>query len=106
MLIVHGRKTSHACSAPVSLVEENGQRCLVAPYGEVSWVRNARAAGEVRLSRGSKTERLKIRELDPQESAPILKKYLTRGRQKAPQIHALRCYESDEVGFEPDLARL
>jgi deazaflavin-dependent oxidoreductase (nitroreductase family) len=76
VLTVHGRKTGRAYSAPVSLVEENGQRWLVAPYGEMSWVRNARAAGEVTLSRGSNTETLRIRELAPQESAPILKKYL------------------------------
>ncbi len=78
VLTVRGRKTGKAYSAPVLLVEENGQRWLVAPYGEVSWVRNARAAGEVTLSRGSRSETLKIREADPQESAPILKKYITR----------------------------
>jgi deazaflavin-dependent oxidoreductase (nitroreductase family) len=76
VLTVHGRKTGRAYSAPVSLVEENGQRWLVAPYGGMSWVRNARAAGEVTLSRGGNTETLRIRELAPQESAPILKKYL------------------------------
>jgi len=78
VLTVRGRKTGEAYSAPVLLVEENGQRWLVAPYGEVSWVRNARAAGEVTLSRGRQTETLKIREADPQESAPILKKYIMR----------------------------
>ena len=78
VLTVHGRKTGKAYSAPVLLVEENSQRWLVAPYGEVSWVRNARTAGEVTLSRGSKAETLKIREADPQESAPILRKYIMR----------------------------
>lgn len=78
VLTVHGRKTGKAYSAPVLLVEENGQRWLVAPYGEVNWVRNARAVGEVTLSRGSKSETLKIRALDPPDCAPILKKYITR----------------------------
>ena len=78
VLTVRGRKTGKSYSVPVMPVEENGQRWLVAPYGEVSWVRNARAAGEVMLSRGSRSETLKIREANPQESAPILKKYIAR----------------------------
>jgi deazaflavin-dependent oxidoreductase (nitroreductase family) len=80
VLTVRGRKTGKSYSAPVLLVEDNGQRWLVAPYGEVSWVRNARAAGEVTLSRGSRTETFMIDEANPKESAPILKKYLARER--------------------------
>jgi len=49
---------------------------LVVPYGEVGWVRNARVAGQVTLARGGKTEIVSIRELGPQESAPILKQYI------------------------------
>jgi deazaflavin-dependent oxidoreductase (nitroreductase family) len=78
VLTVHGRKTGKTYTAPVLLVEDNGQRWLVSPYGEVSWVRNARAAGEVTLSRQGRSETLKIRESNPQESAPILKHYITR----------------------------
>ena len=78
VLTVRGRKTGKAYAAPVLLVEENGQRWLVAPYGEVSWVRNARATGEVTLSRKGRSETLKIHEANPQESAPILKHYINR----------------------------
>ena len=78
VLTVRGRKTGKTYSVPVLLVEENGQRWLVSPYGEVSWVRNARAAGEVTLSRKGRSEVLKIHEAPPQESAPILKNYITR----------------------------
>lgn len=77
ILTVKGRKSGKLFSTPVSLVEENGQRWLVSPYGEVGWVRNARAAGEVTIRRGRKIEVLKITELsDPQQSAPVLKKYV------------------------------
>ncbi len=78
VLTVRGCKTGKSYSVPVMPVEDSGQRWLVAPYGEVSWVRNARVTGEVTLSRGRRSETLKIREANPQESAPILKKYLTR----------------------------
>ena len=44
LLTVRGRKSGQPYSTPVTLVEEAGERWLVAPYGEVGWVRNARAA--------------------------------------------------------------
>ena len=73
VLTVRGRKTGKAYSAPVLLVEENGQRWLVAPYGERWGAMRARHAAH-----GSRSETLKIREAGPQDSAPILKKYIMR----------------------------
>lgn len=76
ILSVKGRKTGALHSTPVVLVETNGERYLVAPYGPVNWVRNARAAGVVTLNRGRHSEELHIEELEPEESAPILKQYV------------------------------
>jgi deazaflavin-dependent oxidoreductase (nitroreductase family) len=78
ILSVRGRKSGRMYSTPVTLVEDNGARWLVAPYGEVSWVKNARASGEVTLRRGRRTETVKLVELAPEEAAPILKRYLIR----------------------------
>jgi deazaflavin-dependent oxidoreductase (nitroreductase family) len=78
VLTVQGRKSGKPYSMPVRLIIGDGKRWLVSPYGEVNWVKNARSAGEVSLSRGGKTEILTIHELSPQESAPILKEYVTR----------------------------
>ncbi len=76
LLTVRGRKTGKAYSAPVTLVERDGKRYLVAPYGEMNWVRNARAAGRVTLTRGKRSETLAISQVSPEESAPVLKAYL------------------------------
>jgi deazaflavin-dependent oxidoreductase (nitroreductase family) len=78
LLTVRGRKSGKPYSTPVTLVEENGQRWLVSPYGEVGWVRNARATREVTLSRGRRSESVNIVELPPPEAAPVLKKYLAQ----------------------------
>jgi deazaflavin-dependent oxidoreductase (nitroreductase family) len=78
LLTVRGRRTGRPFSTPVTLVEEGGARWLVAPYGDVGWVRNARAAGQVTLSRGGRSETLPIRELPPAEAAPVLQRYVTR----------------------------
>ena len=77
LMTVRGRKTGKPYTTPVTLVERDGKRWLVSPYGEVNWVKNARVAGEVDLFRGGKTETMKIHELSAVESAPILKKYIT-----------------------------
>lgn len=75
VLTVRGRKTGRAYSTPVILVEDS-ERWLVAPYGDVGWVRNARAAGEVALSRAGQSETLRIEEASPDEAAPVLRQYL------------------------------
>jgi deazaflavin-dependent oxidoreductase (nitroreductase family) len=78
LVTVRGRKTGKSYTFPVTLIERDDKRWLVSAYGEVSWVRNARAAGEVVLAHGRKREWLGTRELPPEESAPILKEYLIR----------------------------
>jgi deazaflavin-dependent oxidoreductase (nitroreductase family) len=78
LLTVRGRKSGRLYSTPVTLIENEDRRWLVAPYGEVSWVRNARAAGEVTLSRGGRSETVKIEEVSPDEAAPVLREYLSR----------------------------
>jgi deazaflavin-dependent oxidoreductase (nitroreductase family) len=77
ILTVRGRKSGRAYSTPVRLIED-GERWIVAPYGEVGWVRNARAAGEVKISRAGRSETLHIEEVAPQQSAPILQQYLKK----------------------------
>jgi deazaflavin-dependent oxidoreductase (nitroreductase family) len=78
LLTVPGRKSGQTYSTPVTLVEENGRRWLVAPYGEVSWVRNARAAGQVTLNRGRRSETVALVALPPDDAAPVLKRYLAQ----------------------------
>ena len=77
LLTVRGRKSGRRYSTPVTLIEDE-QRYLVAPYGEVGWVRNARAAGEVTLTRAGHSDTMRISELDPEEAAPVLRSYVQR----------------------------
>ena len=48
----------------------------MAPYGAREWVLNARAAGEVELTRARRTSRHRLQEVGPEEAAPVLKAYL------------------------------
>jgi deazaflavin-dependent oxidoreductase (nitroreductase family) len=78
LLQVKGRKTGKIFSTPVNLMEFGGKQILVAPRGQTQWVRNAQAAGEITLKRGSKQLRCGLRPIADSEKPPILKEYLDR----------------------------
>jgi deazaflavin-dependent oxidoreductase (nitroreductase family) len=75
LLTVTGRRTGVDRTTPVVPVVTDRGRWLVSPYGEVGWVRNARAAGRVRLTRGDAVEELAVTELDPADAVPVLRAY-------------------------------
>jgi deazaflavin-dependent oxidoreductase (nitroreductase family) len=77
VLTVEGRKSGVARSTPVDVMEVGGQRWLVAPYGEVNWVKNARASGQVDLSRGGTSSRWKAEEVRGLEAVPAIRRYFT-----------------------------
>jgi deazaflavin-dependent oxidoreductase (nitroreductase family) len=76
LLQVRGRKSGKLYSTPVDLLELNGKQFLVAPRGRTQWVRNAEAAGEVTLKKGSALLRFRLRQLTEAEKPEILKAYL------------------------------
>ena len=76
LLEVRGRKSGKLYRTPVDLLERQGKRYLVAPRGRTQWVRNAEAAGEVVLKKGSKAQKFRLRAMSDTEKLPILKAYL------------------------------
>jgi hypothetical protein len=61
MLTTTGSRTGPRRNAPVIPVEQGGHLWLVSPYGEVSWLLNARASGQVDLRRGRDVHTCAIR---------------------------------------------
>jgi deazaflavin-dependent oxidoreductase (nitroreductase family) len=78
LLQVRGRKTGNTFSTPVNLMEVGGKQILVAPRGRTQWVRNAEAAGEITLKRGSKRLRFGLRPIPDERKQELLKEYLDR----------------------------
>jgi deazaflavin-dependent oxidoreductase (nitroreductase family) len=76
LLEVRGRKSGKLYSTPVDLLELNGKNYLVAPRGRTQWVRNAEAAGEITLKKGSALRKFRLRAIPDAEKPPILKAYL------------------------------
>ena len=82
LLQVRGRKSGKIYSTPVDLLELNGKQFLVAPRGRTQWVRNAEAAGEVTLKRGTRRQLYRLRSLSDVEKPPVLKAYLDSFRKE------------------------
>jgi deazaflavin-dependent oxidoreductase (nitroreductase family) len=103
VLTVAGRKTGSPRSTPVQLLVVNGERWLVAPYGVGDWVKNARAAGAVELTRARRTERVQVEEVGPEEAAPVLREYLRRTPIVKPYFDARK--DSPLEAFAAEAAR-
>jgi deazaflavin-dependent oxidoreductase (nitroreductase family) len=82
LLQVRGRNSGKLYSTPINLLELRGRRFLVAPGGRTQWVRNAEAAGEVTLKKGSTRQKCRRRPLTPAEKPEILKAYLDAFRRE------------------------
>jgi deazaflavin-dependent oxidoreductase (nitroreductase family) len=78
LLQVRGRKSGNIYSSPVNVMEIGGKQILVAPRGRAQWVRNAEAAGEITLKRGSYRRQFGLRPIADAGKAEILKEYLDR----------------------------
>ncbi len=76
LLQVRGRKSGKLYSTPIDLLEKNGRRYLVAPRGRTQWVRNAEAAGEITLKKGSRSNKFRLQPIPDAEKPEILKAYL------------------------------
>jgi deazaflavin-dependent oxidoreductase (nitroreductase family) len=76
LLEVRGRKSGKLFSTPVDLLELQGKRYLVAPRGRTQWVRNAEAAGEVTLKKGSARQKFHLHTIPEADKPQILKAYL------------------------------
>ena len=102
LLTTQGRKTGRARTNPVVPVEHGGRRWLVAPYGPVSWVHNARATGRVSLARRRNTRDYTVREVPPDEAGPVLTQYVRIARATRPYFQATKDSPVAEFAAEAD----
>jgi deazaflavin-dependent oxidoreductase (nitroreductase family) len=89
LLQVRGRKSGNLYSTPINLLEIGGKKFLVAPRGRTQWVRNAEAAGEIRLKKGSARQQFRLRPLEGDEKLAILKAYLDTFKREVQRYFAV-----------------
>ncbi len=78
-LTVPGRKSGVPRTTTIAVINHEGGRYILAPYGVVDWVRNLRAAHKATLTRARHTETITATELPPKEAALILKATTSAG---------------------------
>jgi hypothetical protein len=82
------------------VLEVAGDRWLVAGYGPAGWVRNARAAGEVILSRGGHSEKFRVEEAAAESAIPVLRAYIGEIKVTRPYFDANPDSPDDTIAAE------
>src|SRR5687767_6981964 len=67
LITIRGRKSGQPRTTPVAIIDVSGRRWVWAPWGDVHWVRNLRAAGRATITVRGRTEEVRATELDPTE---------------------------------------
>jgi deazaflavin-dependent oxidoreductase (nitroreductase family) len=75
VLTAPGRKTGKLRSTPVTPMEIDGQRYIVAVFPEADWVANVRAAAQATLTDKGNTERVELVELPAADVGPVLRQF-------------------------------
>jgi len=78
VLTVPGRKTGKLRSTPMTPFDHNGGLYTVAGYPGSDWAANARAAGTGTLTRGRRSRQVRIVELTPDQSRPVLRAFAVK----------------------------
>ncbi len=99
LLQVRGRKSGKLYSTPIDLLELKGKRFLVAPRGQTQWVRNAEAAGEVTLKRGSFQQKFRVVAVSNADKPELLKAYLEKFKAEVQRYFPIAA-GSDVSAFE------
>ena len=67
LITIRGRKSGLPRMTPLAVIAVSGRRYVWAPWGEVHWVRNLRAAGHAIITVRGRKEEVHSIELDPTE---------------------------------------
>ena len=67
LITIRGRTSGRPRTTPVAIIAVSGRRWIWAPWGDVHWVRNLRAAGGATITVRGRKEEVRATELDPRE---------------------------------------
>jgi deazaflavin-dependent oxidoreductase (nitroreductase family) len=67
LITILGRKSGEPRTTPVAIIDVSGRRWIWAPWGEVNWVHNLRAAGRAKITVRGREEEVRAVELDQAE---------------------------------------
>ena len=83
LVTVRGRISGLPHTTPLTIVELSGRRWLMAPYGDVNWVRNLRAAGRATITVRRRNEEVIAAESGSTEAVAFFRDVLDPRVQRA-----------------------
>jgi deazaflavin-dependent oxidoreductase (nitroreductase family) len=84
IVLIRGRKSGLIRPAPIAVLKVDGRRFVWAPWGEVHWVRNLRAAGRATIIEGRDREEVMATELDAQQRLEFFRDILAPYARRIP----------------------
>jgi deazaflavin-dependent oxidoreductase (nitroreductase family) len=76
LVTIRGRKSGLPRTTALAIIAVEGRRWVWAPWGEVQWVRNLRAAGRATIAVRGRTEEVSATELDPTQRVAYFREVL------------------------------
>jgi deazaflavin-dependent oxidoreductase (nitroreductase family) len=76
LITIRGRKSGLPRTTPVAIIEVSGRRWVWAPWGDVQWVRNLRAAGCATITVRRRSEAVRATELDSRQRVEFFRDVL------------------------------
>ena len=76
LITIRGRKSGLPRTTPVAIIEVAGRRWVWAPWGEVQWVRNLRAAGRATITLRGRSEEVSATEMGASERVAFFRDVL------------------------------
>jgi deazaflavin-dependent oxidoreductase (nitroreductase family) len=84
LITVPGRKTGQPRTTPVAVLNIDDRRWVWAPWGEVDWVKNLRAAGQATVTLRREQQEMQARELSLEERKGFFRDVLTPFSKRVP----------------------
>jgi deazaflavin-dependent oxidoreductase (nitroreductase family) len=84
LLTIRGRKTGLPRTTALAIIAVAGRRWVWAPWGEVNWVRNLRAAGRATITVRHRQEDVTATELDPTQRVAFFRDTLGPAARRIP----------------------
>ncbi len=76
LITIRGRKSGLPRTTPVAIIQVSDRRWVWAPWGEVHWVQNLRAAGRATITIRRREEEVTASELDPSQRVEFFRDVL------------------------------
>jgi deazaflavin-dependent oxidoreductase (nitroreductase family) len=84
LVTIRGRTSGLPRTTPIAVIEVSGRRWVWAPWGEVHWVRNLRAAGWAAITVRGRSEDVRATELDTAQRVEFFRDILGRAARSIP----------------------